>query len=110
MAQKTPTSWKHNPAKTAGVAYSSPVTQYSAAAVPYSSANVGLPASGKVAGSWASQSKTATKFVPNPLANTNLYPYDSSIKTYDSTVDTYDGIVSGQDFGDQETPTAWSPL
>jgi hypothetical protein len=109
MTRKVATLWKNNPNKNAdAVGYSSSLVTYNSATTPFSSSTVGQANSGKIAGSWSRQGKTATQFVPNPAANTNLYPYDSAIKTYDSATDTYDGIVSGQDFGDIETPTAWS--
>lgn len=108
--QRTPTSWDANTAKNNGVAYSDASTTYSSPTTAYSSPTVNLDEFGKIASSWASTPKTATGWVPNSAATTNLYPFDSANHTYDSTVDTYDGIVTGQDFGDIQTPTQWQGL
>lgn len=110
MTRKVAIAWKSNTAKTAGVAYSSSSVAYNSTTTPFSASTVGLADSGKTAGSWSRVNKTATMFVPNPAANTNLYLYDVAAITYDSASRTYDGIVTGQDFGDIQTPTAWSEL
>lgn len=108
--QKSPTLWHNNPAKSGGVAYSDPGTQYNSSTTPFSAASVGLADSGKVPEAWTLQPKTPTLFVPNAAANTKLYQFDSASHTYDSAVDTYDGVVAGQNFADREQPTQWSNL
>lgn len=107
MTKKVATYWKSNSAKNVGVPYSSASVTYSSSTVAYSSATTGLDDFNKLASSWNKVNRTATQFNANPLANANLYPFDSATKVYDSGVDTYDGIVTGQDFGDIQAPTVW---
>lgn len=110
MTQKSPTTWKNNPAKTAGVAYNSSTTAYSSSTTAYSSSASALDEFGKLPEAWTKVAKTPEAWKPNAAATTSLYAYDSASKVYDSASDTYDGVVSGQDFGDIQTPTAWSSL
>jgi hypothetical protein len=110
VVQRTPTSWQNNPDKDAGVAYSSLATAYSSSSTSYSSADASLDEYGKLPEAWSKQSKTARVWQVNPASDTNLYAYGSASHTYDSAVDTYDGIVSGQEFNDIKTASAWRSL
>jgi cytochrome c2 len=110
VAQKTPTIWKSNPAKVAGVTYSSSATNYNSASTAYSSSTASLDEYAKTPKAWVPVTKVAIGWKNNPASLTNLYVYDSASKTYDSASDTYDGVVSGQDFAEIKTPTAWSVL
>lgn len=110
MTQKSLTFWKANPAKLAGVTYNSSTTTYNSSSAAFSSATSNLDEFGKLAKAWTPAAKTATGWKSNPAATISLYVYDSASKVYDSASDTYDGVVSGQDFGDIQTATLWSPL
>jgi hypothetical protein len=109
MTRKIATLWRTNPSKnTDAVTYSSASVTYSSATTRYSSSTATLDDLNRLATAWTKPSKSVSAWNANPLAITNLYAYDSATKTYDSASDTYDGVVSGQDFGDQETATAWT--
>lgn len=109
MTRKTATLWKQNPSKNAGaVQYSSSSVQYNSTTTRYSSSTVALAEDNKLPSSWTKQSKSLAGWSFNPLANTNLYLYDSATYVYDSATQTYDGVVTGQDFSDQKTPAVWS--
>jgi hypothetical protein len=109
MTLKSPAGWSSNVDKLVGsVTYSDPTTSYSSATVAYSSTTSGAADSGKIANFWISVTKQSSQWYINPLADDNLYAYDSASFTYDSTTQTYDGIVSGEDMNDIKTPTAWN--
>lgn len=54
--------------------------------------------------------KTPTDWSPNPSAEINYDPYDSSTDAYDSITDNYDGVISTDMLDTERQPTAWSPL
>jgi len=109
MTRKVPTAWDGNTLKGAdAVAYSSVAVAYNAAGTAFSSITTALADDGKLPEAWTPVAKTANAWKVNPLALTLLYLFDSASHSYDSSVDSYDGIVTGQDFADQKTPTAWS--
>lgn len=110
MTQKAPTAWKANPAKAAGVTYNNSAIAYNSSSTAFSSASSALDEFGKIAEAWTPVAKTPSAWKPNAAALANLYVYDSASKVYDSATDTYDGVVTGQEFANQNTPTAWSPL
>lgn len=111
MTRKVATAWKSNPSKNVNVpTYSSSSVQYNSSTTSYSSPTIALDEFNKTAGSWSKGNKTATPWKPNPAATTSQYVYDSAVFVYDSASQTYDGVVSGQDLGDIQTPTAWGEL
>lgn len=110
MTQKSPTLWQANPAKEAGVAYNSSTTTYNSSSAAYSSTDSAEDEFSKTPELWSKVAKTPQAWQANPAANVDLYLYDSATHLYDSVVDTYDGTVTGEDFGDQQTPTSWSKL
>lgn len=110
MTRKNATAWSTNTDKTNGVTYSSATTTYNSSTTAYSASTVTLDTFDKLPSSWTKTNKVANSWQPNPAASTSEYAYDSATDTYDSAIQTYDGIVSGQDYLNTSTPTAWAEL
>lgn len=107
---RVPTSWSSNPDKNQSVpTYSDSSVTYSSATTSYSSPTVALDELDRTPSNWTLVPKNPASWQTNPNASANQYIYDSASILYDTTR-TYDGVVSGQDIGDQTTPTAWSEL
>lgn len=108
MTQRAPTAWSSNTEKLDGVAYSDPATAYSSAAVAYSSPDAAVDQFDRDPAVWLKGSKIAKSWQANPVANTNLYVFDSVVDTFDSAIQTFDGVVANQDFGNTNLPASWT--
>lgn len=54
--------------------------------------------------------KSPTDWSPNPSAEVNYDPYDSTTDAYDSSTDTYDAVIATDLADNEKLPVAWSSL